>query len=300
MSTSSIAGLSTGASGVGSGNLLQITGLASNLDTTSIINALMALDRAPLTNLTNQQKALQTRNTQLTSIQTALQTVAMNAQALGSPGLYATSQTATSSDTTRVAATNTAGARVGGYQVAVTQLANSSYRTFAFTSPAADETFSIDGGGPVTVKAGSSVTDFVNSINSDATQKVYAADVGSGKVVLSSRATGAPSGAYIAFDTPPTSLADTGDDRGGQDAIYSVDGGTATHSASNTVANAMPGVTLTFNSLTTTSGPSHRQRHAAGSKHRGDRGRGQVVRRFLQRRSSTRSKRRPHRSTSSS
>ena len=199
MSTSSIAGLSTGASGVGSGNLLQITGLASNLDTTSIINALMALDRAPLTNLTNQQKALQTRNTQLTSIQTALQTVAMNAQALGSPGLYATSQTATSSDTTRVAATSTAGARVGGYQVSVTQLANSSYRTFAFTSPAADETFSIDGGGPVTVKAGSSVTDFVNSINSDASQKVYAADVGSGKVVLSSRATGAPSGAYIQF-----------------------------------------------------------------------------------------------------
>ena len=163
MSTSSIAGLATGASGIGSGNLLQITGLASNLDTTSIINALMALDRAPLTNLTNQQKALQTRNTQLTSIQTALQTVAMNAQALGSPGLYATSQTATSSDTTRVAATSTAGARVGGYQVAVTQLANSSYRTFAFTSPAADETFSIDGGGPVTVKAGSSVTDFVNA-----------------------------------------------------------------------------------------------------------------------------------------
>ncbi len=109
MSTSSIAGLSTGASGVGSGNLLQITGLASNLDTTSIINALMALDRAPLTNLTNQQKALQTRNTQLTSIQTALQTVAMNAQALGSPGLYANSQTATSSDTTRVAATTYGG-----------------------------------------------------------------------------------------------------------------------------------------------------------------------------------------------
>ena len=255
MSTSSIAGLATGASGIGSGNLLQITGLASNLDTTSIINALMALDRAPLTDLTNQQKALQTRNTQLTSIQTALQTVAMNAQALGSPGLYATSQTATSSDTTRVAATSTAGARVGGYQVSVTQLANSSYRTFAFTSPSADETFSIDNGGPITVKAGSSLTDFVNSINSDATQKVYAADVGSGKVVLSSRATGAPSGAYIAFDTPPTSLQDTGDDRGGQDAIYSVDGGTATHSASNTVANAMPGVTLTFNSLTTTSGP---------------------------------------------
>ena len=69
----------------------------------------MALDRAPLTNLTNQQKALQTRNTQLTSIQTALQTVAMNAQALGSPGLLPTSQTATSSDTTRVSATTNGG-----------------------------------------------------------------------------------------------------------------------------------------------------------------------------------------------
>lgn len=253
MSSTSV--LSTGASGVGSGNLLQITGLASNLDTTAIINALMQADRAPLTHLTNQQKALQARNSQLTSLQTALQQVALNAQSLGSPGLFANTQTATSSDTTRVAATTTAGARVGGYQVAVTQLANSSYRTFNFTSPAADETFSIDGKSPVTVKAGSSSTDFVNAINSDSNQDVWAVDEGNGKVVLSSRSTGAPSGGYITFGTQPTSLTDTGDDRAGQDAIYSVDGGAATHSASNTVANAMPGVTLTLNSVTTTSGP---------------------------------------------
>ena len=96
----------------------------------------MALDRAPLTNLTNQQKALQTRNTQLTSIQTALQTVALNAQALGSPGLFANTQTATSSDTTRVSATTTSGAGVGGYQIDVTALANSSQKTFTFQSPA--------------------------------------------------------------------------------------------------------------------------------------------------------------------
>ena len=135
MSSTSVSGISTGASGIGSSTLLQVTGLASNLDTTSIINALMALDRAPLTALTNQQKGLQARNTQLTNLQTALQTVALNAQSLGSPGLFANSQTVTSSDTTRVSATATSGAGVGGYQIAVTQLANSSQKTFGFTPP---------------------------------------------------------------------------------------------------------------------------------------------------------------------
>src|SRR5947209_13530191 len=144
MSTQPIAG---GGSLSSSNGLLQITGLASNLDTNSIIQALMAVDRQPLIQLTNQQKRMQALNAQLTSTQTALQTLAMNAQALGDATLFNPTQTVSSTNPSIVSATAPAGvgAVVGGYQVAVSQLATSAQRTFAFTSPASADTLTVDG-----------------------------------------------------------------------------------------------------------------------------------------------------------
>ncbi len=243
--------LSTSSSG-GSG--MQITGLASGLDTNSIIQALMALDRKPVTDLTNQQTGLKALNQQLTSIQTSLQQVALNAQALASPGLFASSQTVASSDPTRVSATTATGAGVGGYQVAVTQLANSGQHTFTFTSPAANDTFTI-GGHSTTVTAGESIGDFVNSINSDANAKVYAAATDSGTVVLSDRTSGAQDGSHLTVVDPANTLTDTGHSRPGQNAKYSIDGVPGQDSPTNTVTGAIAGVTLNLNGVTTTSGP---------------------------------------------
>ncbi len=258
MSTSSVSGLSTGTSSTGS-SLLQITGLASNIDTTSIINALMALDKQPLTALQNQQKALQARNTQLTSLQSALQSLALNAQALGSPGLFANTQTVTSSNSSQVSASTTSGAGVGGYQVAVSQLANSGQRTYAFTSPTSDQSFTIDGGSAITIKAGSTTQDLANTINADPNQTVYAAAIDSGTIVFSNRATGAPTtpGSFITLGGSQTALTEqTSLARAGQDAKYSIDGGQTLTSSTNTVTGAIAGVTLTFGGLTTTSGPA--------------------------------------------
>jgi flagellar hook-associated protein 2 len=254
MSTSNI-GLNTSTSS--NGTLLQITGLASNLDTNAIINALLAIDKQPVTRLTNQQSGLKALNTQLTGIQTTLQTLAANAQALSDPGLWANSQTVASSDPTRVSASTSSGAGVGGYQVSVTQLANSAQRTFTYASPAADETVSIDGGYSTTIKAGESIQDFVNGINADSGSPVYAAATDSNHVVLSYRQTGAhtaPNYIVLSGDTQNV-LTDTGADRAGQDAQYSIDGGATQTSSSNTVTSAIAGVTLTFNGVTTTSGP---------------------------------------------
>src|SRR6201997_2717396 len=74
-------------SSLGSGGALQITGLASGLNTNAVVQALMAAQQQQLTNLQNQQTGITALNKQLTSIQTALQTVADDAQALGSPTL---------------------------------------------------------------------------------------------------------------------------------------------------------------------------------------------------------------------
>src|SRR5215469_6653312 len=108
------------------GGGLQITGLASGLNTNAVVQALMAAQQQQVTNLQNQQTGITALNKQLTSIQTALQTVADDAQALGSPTLFAKSQTITSTNSTLVSASANAGtgAIVGSYSIAVTALAS--------------------------------------------------------------------------------------------------------------------------------------------------------------------------------
>ena len=259
MSTSSIppSGSST-ATGFALGSLtsgtLQVTGLASGLNTNQIIQEEMAIYQQPVTNLQHQQSGLTAMNKQLTSIQSELQTLSADALAVGDPTLFKTTQSVSSSDTTRVSATSASGAGVGGYQVAVSQLANSAQRTFSYTSPASNDTLSIDGN-HYTVNAGESVQDFVNSVNSDTNGTVYAAATNSGTVVFSNRQTGDTGTNYINVQDTGGALSEqTTLAKRGQNAQFSVDGVPGS-SASNTVTNAIGGVTLTLSGVTTTSGP---------------------------------------------
>src|SRR5690348_2974695 len=186
-------------SSLGGGSSLQITGLASGLNTNAVVQALMAAQQQQVTNLQNQQSGITALNKQLTSIQTALQTVADDAQALGSPTLFSTSQTISSTNPTLVGATATGsnGAVVGSYQIAVTALASASQRTFLFSSPANADTVTIDGH-DTNLGAGASAQDLVNAINNDKNATVWATvtgtdpSTGKSQVVLSERNTGAP------------------------------------------------------------------------------------------------------------
>jgi flagellar hook-associated protein 2 len=253
MSTSSVSSsTSTSTAGLSSltGGGLQVTGLASGLDTNTIIKEEMAIYQQPVTNLQNQQSGLTAMNKQLTSIQSELKTLSSDALSVGDPTLFMTQQSVTSSDTTRVSATSATGAGVGGYQVSVTQLANSAQSTYGFTSPTSDTAVTV-GGSAYTIKAGESIQDFVDSINSDTNGTTYAAATNSGTVVFSSRATGASSSAAV---TGGTGALTAQSSKAGQDALFSVDG-TAGSSSSNSVTNAIGGVTLTLTGVTTTSGP---------------------------------------------
>ncbi len=228
----------------------QVTGLASGLNTDQIISEEMAIYQQPVTNLQNQQSGLTAMNKQLTSIQSELKTLSADALSVGDPTLFMTSQSVTSSDTTRVSATSATGAGVGGYQVSVSQLANSAQATYGFTSPSSDDNVTI-GGNPYTISAGESIQDFVDSVNSDQHGTVYAAATNSGTVVFSSRQTGASSSVGVTDTGGALALQSS---KPGQDALFSVDG-TNGSSASNTVTNAIGGVTLTLTGVTTTSGP---------------------------------------------
>ena len=254
MSTTPVTSSSTGYLLSTSGSAPQITGLASGLDTNSIVTQLMAIAKQPETVLQGKVSGLTAENTQLTSIQTALQTLASDAQALGNPSLFNnTTQAATSSDPTRVSATTTSGAAIGGYQVGVSQLANSAQRTFTFASPVSAGTIAVDGQN-VNVTAGESISDFVTSINSNKSLDVYAVATNSGTVVMSNRATGSTGGSFINVTGAAGTLTEqAGLARDGKDAQYTIDGVGGT-SKSNTVTGAIPGVALNLSGVTTTAG----------------------------------------------
>jgi flagellar hook-associated protein 2 len=233
---------------------ISFNGLGSGLNTNEIITALMGVEREPITHITDEQSVLEGQGAQLKAIQSNLSQLTYDAQELGSPLLFSSSQTVTSSEPTRITASATSGAAVGGYEVEVTQLANSGQRTFTFKSPAAAETLTIDGK-EIEVAAGATIEDLVKAINSDSTATVYAAAVGTESVVLSTRETGATGEGFIAVtDAGGTLVEQAGTAKEGKNAEYTIDGVKGT-STSNKLTSAIPGVTLELKALTTTTGP---------------------------------------------
>jgi len=241
MSTS---GLSVGSS---TSSPITITGLASGLETTKIIAALMGAEREPVTRLTDEEAKLAAEQTQLSSIQSSLQQLAFSASEFSLPSLFESAQSVTSSEPQRVSASSSSGAGVGGYEVTVTRLANSSQRSFTFTSPVGEQTLTIEGQ-EFKLKAGESAKELASSINTNSTATVYAAVLENGTLVLSSRATGNTGPEFIKVSGAAlTEVA--GAAKEGRNAEFEVDGVAGT-SSSNTVTSAIPGVTLTLGGLT--------------------------------------------------
>jgi flagellar hook-associated protein 2 len=258
MSTSSVSN-SSAATGAGvistspNGSALQVTGLASGLDTAKIVSQLMDIQKRPVTAMQNQQKILNARNAQLTSIQQALKKVNDDALGLLDPRVYRATQKATSSDTTRVAASTTSGAGVGGYQMTVGQLANSAQRTFSFTSPTTDGAITIDGH-DTAVTAGASVYDLADAINNDQSATVYASATDAGTLIFSNRSTGDTGPSFIQVSGADSVLSEqAARAKQGQNATYTVDGVPGS-SSTNVVTGAIAGVTLNLTGVTTTSG----------------------------------------------
>jgi flagellar hook-associated protein 2 len=244
--------MSTSAIGSSSAPPLKIQGLGSGLKTEEIISELMSIERRPVTRVEQEQTLQQAQETALRGLATSLQSLAFSAGELKSPSLFGEAQTVTSSESSRVSASILGtGAAIGGYEVEVTQLAAASQRTFAFKSPEAEQTLSIDGH-EVKLSAGESITELVDSINTDSESSVYAAAVNSETIVLSDRATGNTGSGFIEVSDPSGTLTEkAGTAKEGRNAEYSIDGVPGSAS-SNTLTEAIPGVTITLSALTTT------------------------------------------------
>lgn len=232
-------------------NPINITGLGSGIETSAIIKALIDAEKVPITHLGVQEEKIEAQQEELHTLQSSLQALSLAAEEFSTPALFESTQKAVSSEPLRVAATVTSGAAVGGYEVEVTQLASSAQRTFSFASPAAEETVTVDGR-EYTLAAGAGAKELAAKINGDGSSGVYAAVLNSETIVLSNRQTGTTEGKFI--EVAGAALTEkAGTAKEGRDAEFTING-EAGKSASNTLTEAIPGVTLTLGGVTTTVG----------------------------------------------
>src|SRR3954451_12466308 len=236
----------------------SISGLSSGIDTATIIDQLMSIERAPQTRLKNQVTVSAARKTVLSDIQTRLKNLQLAAQDLKSATLWANKQTVDVNDPTKVAASLSGPAGSGSYQLNVATLARGSQRWYSYAPPAADDSISFSNGHTTAIAANATIDDAVLAINSDAASPVYAAAVtdaqsGTQYLVFSSRTTGLTASAFTASSASLTEDGARAVD--GLDASYSVDSGPVKWSSTNVVTDAIPGASLTLKGVTTVSGP---------------------------------------------
>jgi flagellar hook-associated protein 2 len=229
---------------------IQLGGLESGLDTASIIDQLMAAERAPRTHMALRQSTAQARETQLRAVSDRLKAVRDAAQDLGSVTTWNPVQSMSSSDDKSVSGRQLSGAGPGSYSVAVSQLATADQHTYTYTPPASADSIQI-GGVSIPLDAGATIDQAAAAINGNAEAGVFAVAVdltGSGtkSLVLSARATGTAK----AFTAAGGALAEqAARAKPAKDAKYTVDGGPQQTSGSNVVPNGIPGVELTLRAV---------------------------------------------------
>lgn len=237
-------------------NGLRLSGLATGLDTSSIIEQLMGLERRPVRMMQSNQATIQTKIDRFRALNTKLSALKNAAAALAGSSLSGSpieAKKATSSNTTYFQASADSTANTGTYTVNIQQLAMEQ-RTGGgtFTSPAADGVLRItkDSDGTfkdVNLTAGMTIDQVKDAINSAGAG--MSASVISGKLVL----TGKQSGESFTVDDGDGTgdfAASLGVDsatatyQAAQQAIVEVDGFAVT-SKTNQITTALPGVTIT-------------------------------------------------------
>ncbi|HEX8101406.1 MAG TPA: flagellar filament capping protein FliD [Solirubrobacteraceae bacterium] len=242
---------------------LALSGLASGVDTSSIVEQLMAIERQPLARLKLNQSRLQTRDSGLKDIQSKLNAFKAAATALKDSSLWAFKQTVDSTDSKLVSGQLTSGAGVGTTTISVLGVASSTQKNYDYTPSAGLQTLTITpqwGASAFSVDVGANATvdDVAAAINGRADTPVFAAVVtpaagGPPELVLSSRTTGAGSASNFTISSSAVGQFVASTSKAGTDTRYRLNGSTTTlTSPTNEIENAIPGVKLTVKGVTTT------------------------------------------------
>lgn len=233
---------------------IQFSGLASGLDTSSIIQALTDVERIPLQRLEAENRDLQSKISILDNLSSALSDLKNKANALGTTGDFL-SYSGTISDEDVATVTASGDAIRGTYSLEVSQLA-AAQRTYsdAIADKTAalsgvDETLSITIDGETTdinIAANSSLEDVVAAINTSGAKVSaglmfdganYRLQVVGNETGAANAITFAEGGLGLNLSAPANTV------QAAVDAAFKLDGFDVT-SATNTVTDALPGVSL--------------------------------------------------------
>jgi flagellar hook-associated protein 2 len=239
-------------------SLVSFSGLASGLDTDSIVSALLAARRQPIVRLQERQSSFQKQIKALEDLKTKLLAVQTAAKAMDTTNEFGALK-ATVSDADRLGVSVTSLAAPGNYDIVVNNLATyqkDGSQGFAdLTTDMGTGTFTITVGGEtteITLEAGtSSLADLRDAINdSDAAVNATILNDGSDGTPYRLILTSAESGADAAFTydfgglgggTAPTMSSI----QAAVDASFSIDSIPIT-SSSNVIGDAITGMTFTL------------------------------------------------------
>ena len=240
--------------------LITVGGLATGIDTNSIIDKLVALEKRPVALLGVEVQDVQATQTSINTLGGKLSTLRSAAHALGTiDGVLV--RAATSSDTDVLAAAAGAGAQPGSVALTITQLARGSVAGATVGVASATSTVA-SGPGTFQFQVGSGT---VKSVNVDATTTLQglatainaldagvtasAVNLGTAsapdfRLEIASKATGATSTVTVTHDDTALAVQTA---QAGQNAQFTVDGFSGTFEReSNTFGDVLPGVTVTL------------------------------------------------------
>ena len=248
---------------------ITLTGLASGLDTETIVAQLMAIEQNKVTAVQRRQTAVTQHKLELNGIKSKLDAVKSAAADLASSTTWKPVQATGSSDATKVDVQLLGGAGIGGHSLQVNKLASSAQHGYAFTPNAAAGKITLFYGTDpnaagnskltIDVAENATATDVATAINANEGSPVYAAVIKDGadeRLVFSARKTGASSDFTVDTSllaggqlTEVPAYARTGTTL---NAEYVLDGElTPRMSESNIIENAVPGLRLTLKGIST-------------------------------------------------
>src|SRR5437879_10623728 len=240
--------------------LITVGGLATGIDTNSIIDKRVALEKRPVALLGVEVEDVQATQRSINTLGSKLSTLRSAAHALGTTdGVLV--RAATSSDTDVLAAAAGAGAQPGSVALTITQLARGSVAGATVGVASATSTVA-SGPGTFQFQVGSGT---VKSVNVDATTTLQglatainaldagvtasAVNLGTAsapdfRLEIASKATGATSTVTVTHDDTALAVQTA---QAGQNAQFTVDGFSGTFEReSNPFGDVLPGVTVTL------------------------------------------------------
>ena len=236
---------------------ISAAGMLSGLDVDGLVTSLMQIERQPLTNLQSKTASFNSKLSAFGTLKSAVSTFQTAVKALGGDALRALTTTSTKPDIVGISATTNGGAAAGSYSIEVSKLATAD--KLVSSGVATSTTFS--GAGSMEIKIGDKTTTVsltdgnlnalssaINKANAGVTATILN-DGTQDRLVITGNQTGSDNavsitgtGTLAQFDTASGTTSMTRSQTA-QNAEMKIDG-IAVSKASNTVTDAIKGVTL--------------------------------------------------------